>query len=188
MRQRETEHEQGGAEREGDTESEVGSRLWAVSTEPDAGLELTNCEIMTWAEVRCLTDRATQVPHILSHSNRKLKFYSHRMSNHELFLKAAVFKSFTQHTWHSHRRLQVFWLIPQEKMFLKNCLMWALGWLSRLSVWLLLWSWTHGLCVRVPRPALCWQLRAWSLLQILCLPLSLCPSPTCTLSVSLKNK
>ena len=32
----------GGAEREGDTESEVGSRLGAVSTEPDAGLELTH--------------------------------------------------------------------------------------------------------------------------------------------------
>ena len=29
-----------GAEREGDTESEAGSQLWAVSTEPDAGLEL----------------------------------------------------------------------------------------------------------------------------------------------------
>ena len=37
----------GEAEREGDTESEAGSRLRAVSTEPDAGLELTNCEIMT---------------------------------------------------------------------------------------------------------------------------------------------
>ena len=37
----------GGAEREGDTESEAGSRLQAVSTGPDAGLELTDCEIMT---------------------------------------------------------------------------------------------------------------------------------------------
>ena len=37
----------GGAEREGDTESEAGSRLPAVSTEPDAGLELRNREIMT---------------------------------------------------------------------------------------------------------------------------------------------
>ena len=37
----------GRAEREGDTESEAGSRLRAVSTEPDAGLEPTNCEIMT---------------------------------------------------------------------------------------------------------------------------------------------
>ena len=37
----------GGAESEGDTESEAGFRLRAVSTEPDAGLELTNHEIMT---------------------------------------------------------------------------------------------------------------------------------------------
>ena len=41
----------GGAEREGNTESETGSRLRAVSTEPstepDTGLELTDREIMT---------------------------------------------------------------------------------------------------------------------------------------------
>ena len=36
-----------GAEREGDTGSEAGSRLRAVSTELDAGLELMNCEIRT---------------------------------------------------------------------------------------------------------------------------------------------
>ena len=34
-------------EKEGDTESEAGSRLPAVSTEPDTGLELSSCEIMT---------------------------------------------------------------------------------------------------------------------------------------------
>ena len=38
---------QGGAEREGDAESEAGSRLRAVSTEPNAGIELTDYEIMT---------------------------------------------------------------------------------------------------------------------------------------------
>ena len=37
----------GAAGREGDTESEAGSRLQAVSTEPDEGLELMNGEIMT---------------------------------------------------------------------------------------------------------------------------------------------
>ena len=37
----------GGAEREGDAESEAGSRLRAVSTEPDAGPELTDLEIVT---------------------------------------------------------------------------------------------------------------------------------------------
>ena len=52
----------GGAEREGDTESEAGSRLWAISTEPDVGLEVTNCEVMTWAEVGRLTNWATQAP------------------------------------------------------------------------------------------------------------------------------
>ena len=37
-----------GAEREGDTESETGSRLRAISPEPDAGLELSDREIVTW--------------------------------------------------------------------------------------------------------------------------------------------
>ena len=37
----------GGAERHGDTESKAGSRLWAASTEPDAGLEPKSPEIMT---------------------------------------------------------------------------------------------------------------------------------------------
>ena len=37
----------GGAESEGDPESETGFRLRAVHTEPDAGLELTDREIMT---------------------------------------------------------------------------------------------------------------------------------------------
>ena len=47
-RETETETASGGrAEGEGDTESETGSRLRAVSTEPDAGLELTNHQIMT---------------------------------------------------------------------------------------------------------------------------------------------
>ena len=45
----------GGAEREGDTESEAGSRLQAVSTEPDTGLELImSHEMVTRAEVGCL--------------------------------------------------------------------------------------------------------------------------------------
>ena len=46
-----TERERGrGKERDGETrnlESEAGPRLRSVSTEPDAGLELTNHEIMT---------------------------------------------------------------------------------------------------------------------------------------------
>ena len=37
----------GGEEREGDTESKEGSEFLAVSTEPDMGLKLINCKIMT---------------------------------------------------------------------------------------------------------------------------------------------
>ena len=56
----------GGAEREGDTEPEAGPRLWAISPEPDSGLELTDLEIVTWAEVGCSTDWATQAPQNLA--------------------------------------------------------------------------------------------------------------------------
>ena len=37
----------GGAEREGDTESEAGSRLRSVNPEPDAGFEHTDRMIVT---------------------------------------------------------------------------------------------------------------------------------------------
>ena len=47
---------EGQREREEDTELEAASRLRAVSTGPDVGLELTNREIMTRAEVRRPTD------------------------------------------------------------------------------------------------------------------------------------
>ena len=47
-RERERQSVSGGrAERGGDTESEAGSGLQAVSTEPDAGLRLMDYEIMT---------------------------------------------------------------------------------------------------------------------------------------------
>ena len=47
-KERETETEcEWGRGREPDTESEAGSRLQAVSTEPDMGLEPTSGEIMT---------------------------------------------------------------------------------------------------------------------------------------------
>ena len=47
-RKKGTEHRWGkGRERERERESEAGSRLQAVSTEPDTGLEPTNREIMT---------------------------------------------------------------------------------------------------------------------------------------------
>ena len=44
----------GGAEREGDRKRGP-SRLCTVSTDPDAKLEPTNCEIMTWAKINSQT-------------------------------------------------------------------------------------------------------------------------------------
>ena len=61
-RHRETESASGwGAEREREIESEAGSRLWAVSTEPDARLKPMNREIMTWVKVGRLTNWEIQV-------------------------------------------------------------------------------------------------------------------------------
>ena len=63
----------GGAEREGDTESEAGCSLQAVSTEPDVGLELMNREIMTWASRtlnRLSHPGAPKVTHFLSNRAR----------------------------------------------------------------------------------------------------------------------
>ena len=65
-----------GAEREGDTESEAGSRLWAIGTEPDVGLKLTDSEIITWAEVGHLTDWVTQAPHQNYLLNGRVKLLS----------------------------------------------------------------------------------------------------------------
>ena len=50
----------GRAEREGG--QRIRSRFCTDSTEPNTRLELTDCEIMTQAEVRRLTDGATQAP------------------------------------------------------------------------------------------------------------------------------
>ena len=44
--QRETEHERGRGRERG--RHRIGSRLGAISPEPDAGLELTDREIVTW--------------------------------------------------------------------------------------------------------------------------------------------
>ena len=56
------EHWVGDWQRERETQSEQ-ARLWVVSTEPDSGLKLMICKIMTWPEVVRSTDWATQVPH-----------------------------------------------------------------------------------------------------------------------------
>ena len=61
----------GEGQKEGDSGSKAGSMLTAES--PVWGPNLTNHEIMTWAEVECLTDWATQVPrHLTSLSDNIL--------------------------------------------------------------------------------------------------------------------
>ena len=55
----------GTGERQRERERErIPSRLHAASAEPDPGLKLTNCEMMTRAEIKSLhlTNGATQVP------------------------------------------------------------------------------------------------------------------------------
>ena len=49
-----------GRERRG---QRIQSGLCTDSSKSSVGLELTNCEVMTWAEVRRSTDWATHVPH-----------------------------------------------------------------------------------------------------------------------------
>ena len=55
----------------------------------------------------------------------------------------------------------------------------APGWLSWLSILLRLRSWSHSLWVWAPCRTLCWQLRGWNQLRILCLLLSLSLSKLC---------
>ena len=52
-----------GTERERETESEAGSRLFSLFRLFESGLELTDLEIMTGVEVGRPTDEATQAPH-----------------------------------------------------------------------------------------------------------------------------
>ena len=91
-------------------------------------------------------------------------------SSRKISDRGTVFK--TQHNPYISGRLSV-----NHKVDFWKCLKryGGPGWPRRLSVWLQLGWRSHSAWVRAPRRALCWQLRAWSLLPILCLPLSLCP-------------
>ena len=57
----------------------------------------------------------------------------------------------------------------------------------RLSVQLPLRSCSLGSWVWAPHRALCWQHRAWSLVWVLCLPLSLLLPRSCSVSLSFKS-
>ena len=72
----EKERAQAGVQKQG---RRRGQRTWsglcADSSEPDVGHELRNCEIMTWAKIRCSTDWATQVPlNVTFHMPNDLEF------------------------------------------------------------------------------------------------------------------
>ena len=69
----------------------------------------------------------------------------------------------------------------------KNVKTGAPGWLSWLSVQLQLRSWSRSSWVRALLWALCWQLGGWSLLRILCLPLSLPLPHLCSVSLCLSK-
>ena len=83
----------GGAEREGDAESKVGSRLWAVSTEPDEGLEPTSHEFMTQAEVGRSINWATQAPHSQNILVRSLDLISPIVESLYPFTSLSLFPS-----------------------------------------------------------------------------------------------
>ena len=69
----------------------------------------------------------------------------------------------------------------------KVCCFESIWWLSQPSIWLGLRSRSHGSWFPAPWQALCWQLRAWSLLRLLCLPLSLSLPCLCSVSLWLSN-
>ena len=145
----------GGTEREGDTESEAGSRLWAVSTEPDEGLELTNHEIMTWIEVRCITDRATRRPDSVPLSFPPTQ---DRVNVSVCKMPMAIrYKQFYSGIPIFTFKIRYVLLVG---FYLIKIIWGSLGWLSRLRVRLRLRSWSQDLWVRVPHQAHCCQSRA----------------------------
>ena len=117
----------GWAETEGDTESESGSRLWAVNTEPNAGLELMNCETMTWA---------SQTLNQLSHPGAPNMYFF----NVYLFLRDRVWAGHgSEREWDTESEagsgLRAVSTEPEEGLQLTSCEMmtWASQTLNQLS-------------------------------------------------------
>ena len=162
------------------------SRLQAVSTEPNVGLEPTNHEIMIPAEVRRSTNWATQAPWIkVFCCIDSVSLITCRHAGKAQFLGPCNW-ILAPRPWKIHINITL-WFISY-RLLKKYFHSGARGWLSWLSVWLRLRSWSHGSWVKAPHRALCWQLRAWSLLQILYLPLSLSLPCLCSVSLSLLQK
>lgn len=79
--------------RKGDTDSKANSKLWAVSTAPDAGLEPSICKTMTWAEFGCL--------HCLKYS-----FIHSSLVLYNTVLKIFMWLSCACRTWNTSLLLQ----------------------------------------------------------------------------------
>ena len=153
-----------------------------------------NSEIMTWAEISRLTDWALQVP-LFWAVNCNCSIIAENMFKQ--LLKNVLGRHYKIHAPSSLVKIGFVYcsrwcFLPSKRKFsacvFRKMALRVSGWLSRLSNWLRLRSWSHGLRVRAPRQALCWQLTAWSLLRIQCLLLSLCSSPARSLSLSLPLK
>ena len=128
-------------QREGDTESEAGSRLWAVSTEHDMGLELTDCEIMTWAKVGRSTNWATQVPQECPSSLHEPDFICPPRYILNVFFPPM--KLWLLHTWSSltEHRLRSLWdLVPFVTVTYKVDGAWQFIELLSLDHRLLMWN------------------------------------------------
>ena len=89
------------------------SKLWAVSTEHHAGLELRSSEIMSWAEVRRSTDWATQVPIFL--------FSFFFIFKHIIFLKKHILLFFIVYIFsRTERQSMSGWGAQRETQNLKQ--------------------------------------------------------------------
>ena len=128
------------------------------------------CENMCLNEIQTRTQKADGINGYsrskASETRRSRMFLPRRM------LKVRPNQSSGTRTTNSctHATAYIYWLFLIAAFKKQVCR--APGWLSQLSGQLRLRSWSRGPWVRAPRQVLCWQLGAWSLLRILCLPLS----------------
>ena len=113
-------------EGERERESQAGS-VRTVTTEPDAGLEPTYCEIMTWTKVRCLTTEPPRCPDkwyflkcwlqlgIRNHNNKhfiRLCLKSHWSSYHiEMFYSSMILYHHALAIW----QIMILWVLSSSE-------------------------------------------------------------------------
>ena len=146
------------------------------------GLELTNPEIVTWAEVGCSTDWATQAPLLFIYLTERPRAREGQRERETQNLKQVPGSELSARSpaWGSNLR-------TRDHDLSHSWTLGAPGRLTQLSIWFWLRSQSRGLWVWAPHWVLCWQLRAWNLLQIQCLPLSLSHPRSCSVSLSLSK-